>query len=162
MTKRIIFCLFTFFVFLMPLSSSAEVDINPAILQELTARHPVFTVESLIELAGGEDELVSQLLLLRLRDKPAQAAINAEKILLGLSFRKDVQEALLEDVSTEDRFGLGSVVLSRIDDIKDEEFKMNLAKKALTASTKFEMRQSGRYRLLLKESSNTKLRALVE
>jgi hypothetical protein len=139
----------------------ADAEANPALVQELSSRHPSYTVGNLVEIVGNEDDLVSQLLSLRLRGKPSNTAINAQKVLLSFSHRQDVKEALLEDVSLEDRFGLGSVVLSRVDEIEDPEFRLSLAKTALQASNRFENIRSSRYKMLLLDSRDSKVKSLL-
>lgn len=139
------------------------------LVRELTSRHPSYTTESLLTIAGGEDELVSRLLVLRLEDSPASLGVSAMRVLTDFSYRDDVRAAFLEDVSRDDRLGLGSVLLSKLDKVPDPDFKIQLAKKSLTTisgksatSKDFEASpRLNRYKLLLQGSSDNKVKALI-
>jgi hypothetical protein len=157
----ILFSAFSFFLNVFGSPAYAGESYSIALFQELSSRHPSYSVTDLVSLAGSEDELVSQLLMLRLIEKPSNVSVNAEKALVSFSHRPDVREAFLEDVVTEERLGLGSVILSRLDEVEDRDFAYELAKKALDASKDFAGDPGLRYRVLLRESSSPGIRSLL-
>lgn len=136
-------------------------QISP-LTQALTSRHPDFDIPSLISIAGSEDSLISELLVLRLKDKPGNLAINSEKVLLGFTHREDVKAALLEDVVSEDRFGLASLILSKLDTIPDDSFRRSLATHALARTKSLDDPRSKRFRLLLKSSNDARIKSMLE
>ncbi|HMO17287.1 MAG TPA: hypothetical protein PKA63_04245 [Oligoflexia bacterium] len=113
-------------------SDSAAAENSLSVSQLLSAHHPVFELDTLVKAAGSEDDLVSELIRLRLFDKPPVLGINAQKVLLNFQDRDDVRSAFLEDVSDTSRLGLSSVILSRLDDISDDSFRYKLAKRAIS------------------------------
>lgn len=146
--------------------STNTLNVNTLIFNELSSRHPNLNILSLVDIARGEDALLNELLKIRLVENPPQVGINAQKILLNFSNIETVREAFLEDVSKPDRFGLASVILSRIDEIIDEEFKLKLgfiALKSISNKNKssFESLRAERYKALLSQSNNPKLKALI-
>lgn len=116
----------------------------------LSSKHPNITLESLISVAGSEDELVKQLLVLRSVSKPPMIGARAEKILLNFSDRLEVQSAIKSDVTNTEAYGLGSVVLSSLSEIKDSKFRDELIK-LVESNLRQKSHTSDRYKKLLDE-----------
>lgn len=131
-----------------------ENHVCPAsIVSDISSRHPLMNADSMLEEAGGEDHLVSCLLSLRLQTKPPFLGTRAEKLLIHFQHRKDVQEALLSDVSAETRFGLGSIVLSSLPSIKDDVLRKQIVSRAtssLKSTTNHQIKE--RYQLILEQT----------
>lgn len=135
----------------------------------LSSKHPVLDVSVLSKAAGGDDLLVAELLELRLKSKPPTLGINAEKVLLNFIERADVKAALHEDVATPARFGLASVVLSRLDQLPDSELRSSLAKTALQMVSGDSVKASAgvsediaaRINSLIANSSDPSVKALI-
>jgi hypothetical protein len=138
----------------------AQVKELSPLAQALSSRHPDFDIPSLISIAGTEDSLINELMELRLKDKPGNLSINSEKILLEFAHREDVKAALLEDVAAKDRFGLASLILSRIDTFSDETFRHSIAKQALRRTKSLDEAQSKRFKLLLKSSTDPLIKSM--
>lgn len=150
------FFIFFFFSLIMGISSTSiihasELDFTQNLNKlkiELSARHLSYSRQTLVELMGTEDNLVKALLILRRESKPATLGIRAEKLLISFNSREDVRSALLADVEDENYFGLGSVVISSLDQIEDQNFRKFLAKSSLSTSNK-KANQSSRYRAII-------------
>lgn len=96
-------------------------------LSHRCSTHGAPSLESLEELAGGEDALVSLLLEYRTQEQPPFVGIRAQKILLHYADRPEVEEALASDVDSEKYLGLARVVGVNIDAVPNQEARRKLA-----------------------------------
>ncbi len=96
-------------------------------LSHRCSTHGTPSVESLEQLAGGEDELVALLLEYRTKEQPPFVGIRAQKILLHYAGRSDVAEALSSDVESTTYLGLARVVGVNIDSVEDSSVRRELA-----------------------------------
>jgi len=124
--------------------------------KELSAKHTELSRESLLALIGSEDKLVLSLIALRREQKPPVLGARAEKLLLTFSEREDVQKALLADVDDPNAFGLASIILSSLPNIKSTDFRKTLVNKALNQKSSLEHQE--RYREILKSLPDNTLK----
>jgi len=142
-------------------SSVIAEDAKISLEESLSSHHPVSDLPTLINIAGSEDNLIKELIALRLRQKPPALGINATKILLSFTNNIDVQEALLSDVSSKERLGLTSIILTNIDSIQDPSFRKSLAVTAIDSSKDSSPAFKSRVKSLIQNSSDTSLKSLV-
>lgn len=135
--------------------------------QDLTSRHFQKKSSELVSAYGTEDQVVADLIKLRLVKSPPFISTRAVKLLLGFSNRADVQAVLREDVSNEATLGLCSVILSSLSDIQDEAFRLELANSALSSVSSVRTKEaqttrSKRINSILGSSTDDKVKALVK
>jgi len=148
--KNLFFLIIIISAVLVSFSIQAETNFRETLINELSSRHRTYDKNSLIILAGSEDNLVSELLSLRRLSKPPSLGPNSEKFLILFSQREDVKNALLDDVSDSNYFGLGSVVLSSISSIPDKQFRNKIVN-AARIKTKSNDPVSKRYMMMIEE-----------
>ncbi len=108
------------FLFFFVVSSAALAAENDGVRTALSARHLSASPEQLERIAGGEEPLVRELLVLRATKVPPYLALRAEKMLLRYSDREEVLTALEQDLANPDRRGLAQLIAIHIDDIAPE------------------------------------------
>jgi hypothetical protein len=126
---------FSFFISILLVSplmlTSACAEKKPDLLFLLSHRHSVPDVSSLVSHFGTEEDLVNELLKIRLSEYPPHAALRAEAILLEqFSDRDEVIDALSEDLTHESRKGLARLIIRNLHKIKGDETKSLFSNKA--------------------------------
>ncbi len=145
-----------------PVPESARAQSRPPIStveQLLSGRHYGSELKDLIRAAGGEDELVDALLVLRLKPVPPQLGIRSERALLHFADRAAVFEALESDISDPQRRGLGQIIVMHLDQIRFEVARRRLARAAVERGRKDP--QFRPFADTLRKSSDAAVRALA-
>lgn len=106
-------------------------DADP-FLTALSLRHGGATLESLEEIAGSREAVVARLLEARHLEKPPFAGIAAQKLLLQLADRSDVQDAIDQDIASPEYFGLARIVVVHLDKVPNAEARSRFARTALS------------------------------
>lgn len=94
----------------------------------LSNRHEVPPISVIEESYGDKEQLISDLMQLRLTDSPPFVALRAEELLIEFSDRDDVINVLEEDLVNPERKGLARVIIRSLHKIKDENAKLRLSK----------------------------------
>ncbi len=94
----------------------------------LSDRHQVPSLEVLEGKYESTDQLISDLLELRLTENPPFVSLRAEELLLEYSDREDVLLHLEEDLSHPERKGLARVIIRGLHKIRDEEAKTRFSR----------------------------------
>jgi hypothetical protein len=110
--------------------SSACAQKKTDLLLLLSDRHHVPGIESLQKNYSSTDELIEDLLRIRLTEYPPFAALRAEALLLEFSDREDVISHLEEDLEHPERIGLARVIIRSLDKVKNDDARARFAKKA--------------------------------
>ena len=100
---------------LLLVSAGNAMASEESITRALSARHFNASLADLEKLAGNRDALVGILLNLRQGSPRPFVAVRAERLLVELSDRSDVQAALLEDMNSSSAPGLARIITLRID-----------------------------------------------
>ena len=135
--------------------SSAQEKVAKA----LSGFHMAATSADLEALAGGQDQLVSALLVLRLRETPPSVAVRAEKLLIGYSDRPDVAKALQEDLTAPDRAGLARTIAMHAGSAPTADARKSLSLTVVDRAQKEETYRP--YARALKESSDEEVRRVA-
>ena len=121
----------------LPVSVAAASPSDDPVYFQLSGRHFNASVDSMIQVAGGEDQLVAKLLELRRSQGLPYVSIRAEKLLLELANREDgagpISSALEKDVTDAGYEGLARVVVTHIDTIQSDSLRSSLATKAVAS-----------------------------
>jgi hypothetical protein len=119
------------FLMLCPLFiNSACAQKNTDLLFLLSDRHHVPGIESLQKNYSSTDDLIEDLLLIRLTEYPPFAAIRAETLLIEFSDREEVVSHLEEDLEHPERTGLARVIIRNLEKVKNNDARSRFAKKA--------------------------------
>ena len=116
------------FAFVNAEANAQEAD---PFLTALSQRHGTATLEELDKIAGSREAMVTRLLELRRLERPPFVGIRAEKLLLQLADRADVQEALADDLQSPKYLGLARIVVVHIDNVPNSAARSRLARSAL-------------------------------
>ncbi|MCB0345284.1 MAG: hypothetical protein KDD66_09195 [Bdellovibrionales bacterium] len=100
----------------------------------LSVRHADVSTAKLTQLAGGENQLVSELLTLRRDDSQPFISTRSEKLLLEFAARDEVSAALEADLRDPEMAGLARIIAVYIDDVPNPEIRRNLALLAIERS----------------------------
>lgn len=130
MKHNLIFLITSTFLFLSLFLASACAQRSSDLQASLSDRHKVPTINDLEKMYGSTEDLVKDLLLLRLVEFPPFVSLRAEALLLQYSDRKDVISSLEEDLDHNNRLGLARVIIRGLDQIKDTKAKVRFAEKA--------------------------------
>ena len=106
-------------------------DATDKVSAALSGYHFDTTPAKLEAIAGGKDQLVAALLALRTSEALPFVGIRAEKLLLEYSDRKDVQDALMEDLASEKYKGLARTVTMHLDRASTPAVRQALARAAV-------------------------------
>jgi hypothetical protein len=141
-------------------SSAVAQTLDDPVTAALGTRHMTSTVADLVELAGGEDQLVEKLLALRTQESPPFVGIRAEKMLLTFAGRPEVQAALEQDVESAQYVGLARTVAVHIDSVSDSNARQALARKVLSRASRESTFSS--YARNLKQSTDPEVSRLAK
>ena len=130
-------------------------DADP-FLSALSLRHGGATLESLEEIAGSREAVVARLLEARHLEKPPFAGIAAQKLLLQLADRSDVQDAIDQDIASPEYFGLARIVVVHLDKVPNAEARSRTALSRVEREPKFRA-----YARTLVESSDSEVSRLA-
>lgn len=127
--KKLLYVTSLFMVSLL-LMTTACAQKKQDLLLMLSDRHQVPAAQDLEKHYTSIEDLISDLLELRLVDNPPFVALRAEELLIEYSDREDVVDVLEEDLEHPERKGLARIIIRRLDRVRDEDAKIRLSKKS--------------------------------
>ena len=113
----------------VPATAQSVVD---GLTNALSGRHLSVNLGELETIAGSKEALAEGLLEIRHLERPPFVGIRAQKFLMQLTEIPSVQQALEDDVSSEQYFGLARVVVSHLDSIPQADVRGRIARAALS------------------------------